>query len=96
MKAIISSLKDWPTTKAGEPIFQCSEDGNFYANLISKNEKEIKIIREAYSNRRKQVKAMRDNGSEDFNTLYRLACQGQFYRECLDEVDRIHNNKFSA
>lgn len=89
-------LKDWPRTEGNEPIFKSTEDANFYANLIPDNEAEINIVRDCYKKRRKQVKTMRDKGSKDFNIMFHLACQGQFYRECLDEVDRIHNNKFMA
>ncbi|MBA7496157.1 hypothetical protein ES702_06755 [subsurface metagenome] len=96
MRPIIASLENWPKTKNGQPIFQGTEEAYFYANLIYKNEKEIKIIRKAMENARQDVHAMRERGSKDLDKMMHLACKGQFYRECLEELDRIHNNKFFA
>ena len=96
MKPIISDLANWPRTTKGQPIFKCSEEANFYANLIFDNEKEIKLIRNAMENARQDVHAMRAKGNANFNTMMHLAVKGQFFRECLEELDRIHNDKFFA
>lgn len=96
MKVTIADLANWPRTTKGEPIFKWSEEANFYANLIFDNEKEIKLIRKAMENARQDVHAMRAKGSKNFNRIFHLAVKSQFYRECLEELDRIHNNKFFA
>lgn len=96
MKVIMADVAHWPRTRKGEPIFQGTEEAYFYANLIFDNEKEIKLIRKAMENARQDVHEMRNKGSKQLNKMYSLACKAQFYRECLDELDRIHNNKFFA
>lgn len=96
MKLIIADLANWPKTTKGQPIFKCSEEANFYANLIFDNEKEIKVIRKAMENARQDVHEMRQRRSKNLDRMMHLACKGQFYRECLEELDRIHNNKFLA
>lgn len=95
MRPIVSNLENWPKTRDGHPIFKCTEEAFFYANLIYKNEKEIKMIRKGMEIARQDVHAMREKGSQNFNKMMHLACKGQFYRECLEELDRIHNNKFT-
>lgn len=94
MTPIIKDLANWPKTTKGHPIFQGTEEAYFYANLIFDNEKEIKLIRKAMENARQDVHEMRSRPSKDLDKMYHLACSAQFYRECLDELDRIHNNQF--
>ena len=96
MKVIIADLANWPRTTKGQPIFKCSEEANFYANLIFNNEKEIKVIRNAMENARQEVHVMRNGGSKNINRMMHMAVKAQFFRECLEELDRIHNNKFFA
>ncbi|MBA7495660.1 hypothetical protein ES702_06249 [subsurface metagenome] len=96
MKVIIADLANWPRTKNGQPILKCTEEANFYASLIYANEKEIKLIRKAMENARQNLHAMRETPSKDLNKMMHLAVKAQFYRECLEELDRIHNNKFFA
>ena len=96
MKVIITDLANWPRTKAGYPIFTCTPEANFYANLIFDYEKEIKLLRKAMENARQDVHAMRQKGSKNLDRMFHMAVNAQFYRECLEELDRIHNNKFHA
>jgi len=96
MKVIIADLANWPRTTKGQPIFKCSEEANFYANLIFDNEKEIKVIMKAMENARQEVHAMRAKGSKNLDRMMHQSVKAQFYRECLEELDRIHNNKFFA
>lgn len=96
MKVITADLANWPRTTKDQPIFKCSEEANFYANLIFDNDKEIKLIRKAMENARQDVHEMRQKGSKNLDRMMHMACKAQFYRECLEELDRIHNNKFYA
>lgn len=96
MRITIANLENWPKTKGGHPIFKCTEEANFYANLIFNNEKEIMIIRKAMENARQDINEMRQRGIKDLDKMMHLAVKAQFYRECLEELDRIHNNKFFA
>lgn len=96
MRKIISNLDNWPTTKAGDPIFTCTEEAYFYANLIFNDEKRIKRLRKAMESTRQIVNELRKTPNQTFNKIFPLACKAQFYRECLEECDRIHNDKFFA
>lgn len=96
MGHIISTLAYWPKNKDNEPIFKSTEDAYFFANLVYDNEKEIKIIRKAHDLARLHFKALRDRDSQDLNKMGHLATKIQYARECLEEIDRIHNDKFTA
>jgi len=89
MRAMITDLSQWPRSKAMVPIFTCSEEAIFYAHLIFKDEAErLKLVHL----RRKvlfDLKVMRAKPIHNFQRMMDLAVKGQFYRECLEEVERI-------
>jgi len=93
MKPIISRLDNWPKDRRAFPIFTCTEDALLYANL-SDNDKDthatIKICREdtliklRHERHRKQPSLQR---------MMDLAVRAQLFRECLEECDRIKEEK---
>jgi len=88
-------INTWPRTKGGQVIFASSHDAISYAQLLPHNTEaihEIKTNREAV---RKELKQRRERVDVDYNRLIPLACRSAFYRECLEEVDRITNEKFN-
>ena len=89
MKIRITDLTQWPRTKNGSPIFTCSEEAIFFAHLIFKDETErLKLVHL----RRKalfDLKVMRAKATPNYQRMMDLAVKGQFYRECLEEVERI-------
>jgi len=94
---MIKTVRDfttWPRTKAGAPLFTCTEDAIFYAHLImdmvSERTKIAKLRQRALSD----LKVMRANKYPNLQRMMNLAVKGQFYRECLEEVDRIENENF--
>lgn len=89
MRNAFYSFNQWPRTKRGDPIFSCTEDAIFYGHLIVYEDQErIKIVK-----LRKRVlfdlKVMRAKTSPNLNRMMELAVKGQFYRECLEELERI-------
>jgi len=84
----------WPRTKAGDPIFTCSEDAIYYAHIIFKNEQERLKIARLREHIFFSLADMRKNSNPDLNRMMQLAVKGQFYRECLEEVQRINDWKF--
>ncbi|MBA7621638.1 hypothetical protein ES703_29003 [subsurface metagenome] len=94
MTPIIADLADCRKTKAGLPIFQSTEEAYFYANFIFDDPNRIEQIRLATEITRQDLKHLREKRCEDFDLIMRMATVSQFYRECLEEVDRIHNDQF--
>ncbi|GAH19934.1 unnamed protein product [marine sediment metagenome] len=83
------SFESWPRTKAGEPLFTCTEDAIFYAHLIINNEMERRKIVRLRLEVMFTLQAMRKKANPNLNRMMKLAVKGQFYRECLEEVERI-------
>jgi len=89
MRRIPNSYETWPRTKGGDPIFTCSEDSIFYAHLITDSVSEIanlvKLRQKVFSH----LKIMRSRNNPSMQKMMDLAVKGQFYRECLEELERI-------
>lgn len=85
----ISHFKNWPRANSGAPLFTCSEDAIFFAQLIYKKPQEINIISLCRRSTLSALKLMRNSFDPDLDQMFVLAVKGQFYRECLEEVARI-------
>ena len=85
----VRDFESWPRTKNKEPIFTCSEDATFYAYIIIDNEMERLKIARLINGVRFTLQGMRKNTNPSLDRMMELAVKGQFYRECLEEVERI-------
>lgn len=89
MTTILDKLLQWPRNKAGDVILTSSEDAVFYATLIYNSPDHVKVIQALRRKMLAQVGKARKNLNPDYNHLLTLAFKGQWYRECLEEVDRL-------
>jgi len=86
----------WPRNGKGELMFKSSHEAILYAQVIHHNHEAIHQI---YLNRQavlKDLKQRRQGIDVNYNSLMHLACRSAFYRECLEEVDRITSEKFNT
>lgn len=88
-------IDTWPRTKARQVIFASSHDGISYAHIIVFNPDAIHEIKANRETVRRELKKLRERLNVDYNRLMTLACKSSFYRECLEEVDRITTEKFN-
>jgi len=86
---MITDLTQWPRSKNGAPIFTCSEEAIFFAHLIFKLEEERLKLVHLRRNVLFDLKVMRSKPTHNFQRMMDLAVKGQFYRECLEEIERI-------
>ncbi len=83
------SFETWPRTETGEPLFTCTEDATFYAHLIFDNGMERWHIARLRADVLSILSRMRNKANPNLNRMMKLAVKSQFYRECLEEVERI-------
>lgn len=88
-------IENWPRNGRGQVIFKTSHDAILYAQLISHSAQAIDKVKADRVAVRVQLKEGRDRIDINYNFLMQLACRSAFYRECLEEVDRIMDEKFS-
>ena len=94
MTKIIDRLKAWPTNTVGQPLMNTSEEAVFYGTLIYDKPvyvDEIKMLRGATV---EEVSLRMNREDVNLDLLMLSATKGQFYRECLEEVDRLNNQPF--
>ncbi len=96
MAQILSTLSKWPTTNTGQPKLFCTEDAYFYANLIYDHEHLIAGIRKYHDQARKDLMELSKDDNADLDAMGNLATKVQYYRECLEEIQRINDDKFLA
>lgn len=89
MIKIARSFETWPRTKAGIPLFTYSGDAIFYAHLIINNEMERSKIARLKHETTFTLEKLRARPNPNLNRMMEMAVKGQFYRECLEEVERI-------
>lgn len=90
----ITDFNQWPRTKADHPIFTCSEDAIFYAHLITDKVLERTKIARLRAGVLSDLKLKRSQDNPNLQRMMDLAVKAQFYRECLEEVERIENENF--
>ena len=89
MRTVPHNFKSWPRTKGGDPIFNCSESAIFYAHLIIDNETQRLKVAHLRQKSLSESKAMMGTDYCNMQRMMDQAVKGQFYRECLEEVERI-------
>lgn len=85
----VRDFENWPRERGGAPIFTCSEDAIFYAHLIVQEVIERLKIVHLREKVLADLKVMRFMNNPNLDRMMNLAVKGQFYRECLEEVERI-------
>lgn len=93
MAKIKDRLDHWPRNNAGEILMKTSEEAVFYGTLIYDKPKHIKEIETLRKKSCFDVAFRGKKKDANLDLLYILATKGQFYRECLEEVDRLKNRE---
>lgn len=94
MATIYDALIWWPRDNKGRVYMKSSEEAIFYASLMYDNPSKVEEIKRLRRESISQVGAKRNKPDIDMDLLLQIATQGQFYRECLEEVDRLKNQTY--
>lgn len=89
MRDVISDLANWPRRRNQEPIFKSTNEAYLYAQLIFDKPEKQTGLTSYRENTYRQLALERSKKKPNFTTMIALAARAHFYRECLDEVDRI-------
>lgn len=92
----ITDLNSWPLDLVGWPVLKTTNEALLYAQLIyndtHKQEHLPYYRKELYA----QLKCEREKKEPDFDYMMDLAVRAQFYRECLEESQRIRLEKVNT
>lgn len=89
MRDVISDLASWPRRRNHEPILKSTNEAYLYAQLIYDNLAKQTSLISYRDNTYKQLAFERSKKKPNFTTMIYLAARAHFYKECLEEVDRI-------
>ena len=92
MSTIQQRLDHWPRNLDNEVIFKSSEQAIFYATLIFDKQPLIAEIKKVRTRALSDIGQRRNNKGANLDMLTRIACKGQFARECLEECERPKND----
>jgi len=95
MSKIIDTLRNWPRSIAGQVIFESSEDAIFYAALIYDDPDRVKEIKSLRRSTLVEIGLRRAKKQVNLDLLMHIACKAQFYRECVEEVDRLKDHVYT-
>lgn len=85
----LTDLNSWPLRRPWDPIFKTTNDAFIYAKLIFDLEKFQKPLTFFRQQTRRAYDHENEKENPDYDRLLVLAVRAQFYRECLEEVERI-------
>jgi len=94
MKSYSYDLKTWPRRKNGEPIFYCSEDAIYFAHLVYAKTEYANLLTKLRKKAYQDIARARKNVTPDYQRMMDLAVGAQFYRECLEEIQRINESQY--
>ncbi len=89
MKMELLNLEEWPTGIFGDPVLKSTSDAFLYARLIWQSVERQGFLVDLRNRIQKACVTLLTDQNPDFDLCACLACLSQFYRECLEECERI-------
>lgn len=84
-----ANLDKWPVGLFGDPVLKSTEDALTYAQLMYNQPDKYDFVVTLRNRVRKSCETLLNDKDPDYNLVSSLACLSQFYRECLEECDRL-------
>jgi len=85
----------WQKDEEGVPVFRSTNDAHAYAHLIVDDEyacERMKILKKSIYD---ELDIARDKGRLSLQELLNMACRCQLFRECVEEIQRIQDERIS-
>jgi len=87
------TLDDWPRRKNGELIFQNTNEAIYYANIVGDRVATYHFLEKWRKNTLQDIGALKKREQMNWNRLFDLATRAQFYRECMEEIQRLNKGE---
>lgn len=84
-----TNLNNWPCGLYGDPILRSTDDAFLYASMIFKLPDKQDFLKTLRNRVKKSCNTLLDDKDPDYDRISVLACLSQFYRECLEECERL-------
>ena len=88
------TLNDWPRRKRGDLIFSSTEEAFYYAYIVEDRVSAYDLLAKWRTNTYQDFKALKLKKPLNYDRLFDLAVRAQFYREAMEEIQRLNDGKF--
>lgn len=92
----ITDLNSWPLDLVGHPVLKTSNEAILYAQLIYNDTDKQAHLPHYRKEMHTELKREREKKEPNLDYMMDLAMRAQFYRECLEECQRIKDEKFNT
>jgi len=84
---------EWPRRKNGELIFRSTNEAIYFAHITDDRLAAYDLLKKWRRNAYQDLEAAKLQKPVNWNRMFDLACRGQFYRECMEEIQRLNDGK---
>ena len=95
MESFKEHLYSWRFDDEGIPIFRSTEDALTYAHLIVDDKSACNSMKLYMSSVYSELDKARESGFISLQGLLNMACRCQLFRECVEEIQMIENERLS-
>ena len=83
-------LSNWPRNERGEVIFTSTNEAIYYAGIVENRQVAYKLLKKWRLNAHQNFEHVRLKDPISYDRLFDLAIKGQFYREAMEEIQRLN------
>lgn len=82
--------ENWPRREKGDLIFQSTNEAIYYAHICVDRLAAYDLLAKWRNNTLLTIKDVKTFSSIDYDRLFDLLVQAQFYREAMEEIQRLN------
>jgi len=84
------NLSNWPRNGRGEAIFTSTNEAIYYAGIIEDKLIAYEHLQKWRRNAQQNFEYLKLKKPVNFDRLFDLAVKGKFYREAMEEIQRLN------
>jgi hypothetical protein len=83
-------LENWPRRKRGDLIFTSTEEAFYYAYIVEDRVSAYDLLKKWRKNAYLDLAKAKLQTPVNYNRVFDLAVRAQFYREAMEEIERLN------
>jgi len=84
------TLDDWPRNGRGEVIITSTNEAIYYAGIVKDKQVTYNFLKKWRLNARQNFEWLKLKKPVNYDRLFDLAVRAQFYREAMEEIQRLN------
>jgi len=83
-------LSNWPRNQRGEIIFSSTTEAIYYAGIVEDKQVSYNLLKKWAMNAYQNFDHVRRTSPVNYDRLFDLAARRQFFREAMEEIQRLN------